>query len=189
MASWAPLAAPPAMPLLAAVLGLLAAERLAELAINRRNARRLRERGAVWLGRDGFGLILAAQVLLFLMLGAEVALAPWSATGWWTWPLLAVALLAQGLRYWCIATLGERWSVRVVTVPGAPRIASGPYRFLPHPNYLVVLLEVLVLPLAFHAWLTALALVPLKLVALARRIRLEERALQAAEPDPTPVDA
>lgn len=168
--------------LLAIVLSLLLAERLAELAIDKRNTRRLRERGAVWLGRDGFGLILAAQVLLFALLLAEVASAPWVAIGWWTWPLLGIALLAQVVRYWCITTLGERWSVRVVTVPGAPRVTTGPYRWLPHPNYLVVFAEVIVLPLAFHAWITLIVLVPLKAIALRRRVRLEEAALRAASP-------
>lgn len=178
--SWAD--APPTGPLFLLVVGLLLAERLAELALDRRNARWLAEHGARWHGPDGFGLILLAQVLLFGLTAAEVAAAPWAGAGWWTRPLLGLALLAQGLRYWCITTLGRRWSIRVVTLPGAPRIAHGPYRWLPHPNYLAVLLETLALPLAFGAWLTALVLVPLKLVALWRRVRIEERALRAAQP-------
>ena len=181
-AGW--LAQPPLEPLFAAVVLLLAAERMGELFLNRRNTRWLTERGAVWHGRDGFGLILAAQVLLFALLGAEVTLSPWAGTGWWTWPALAVALLAQGLRYWCIATLGPRWNIRVVTLPGAPRIAHGPYRWFPHPNYVAVLTEIVVLPLAFGAWLTLLVLVPLKLLALWRRIRHEEEALGRAQPAP-----
>lgn len=166
----------------AATLILLAAERLLELFINRRNTRRLQARGAVWLGRDGFGLILAAQLVLFGALTVEVALAPWARAGWWTWPALALLALAQVLRYWCIATLGERWSIRVVTVPGAPRITSGPYRWLPHPNYVVVFSEVILLPLAFMAWTTLAIMVPLKAYALWRRIRLEEGALRSAQP-------
>jgi methyltransferase len=175
---------PPLGPLFSVVLLLLLAERIGELLLDRRNARWLKAHGARWHGPDGFGLILAAQVLLFVLLAAEVAFAPWARTGWWTWPALALALLAQALRYWCIATLGPRWNIRVVTLPGAPRIAHGPYRFLPHPNYVAVFTEVVVLPLAFGAWLTLLVLVPLKLVALRRRIRFEEKALGDAQPAP-----
>lgn len=162
------------------VLGLVLLERLAELELNRRHVRALRARGAVFLGEDGFRLILAGQVLLFVLLPIEVLASPWSAIGWWTLPALALAALAQVLRYWVIMTLGERWSVRVVTLPGAPRITGGPYRFLRHPNYLAVLLETAALPLAFGAFGTFLVAFPVMAVALQRRIRLEERALSSA---------
>lgn len=179
---------PPLGPVFSATLLLLAAERAAELLLNRRHARWLAAHGARWHAPDGFGLILAAQALLFTLLPAEVAFAPWVRTGWWTWPALGAVLLAQALRYWAIATLGPRWSIRVVTLPGAPRIAHGPYRFFPHPNYVAVFAEVVVLPLAFGAWLTLLVLAPLKLVALRRRIHLEERALGEAQPAPGRTD-
>ena len=171
--------------LLAVVILLMAAERGVELAINRRNSAWLREQGAVWMGKDGFPLILASQVVLFAGTATEATLAPWAGTAWWTWPALLLLALAQVLRYWCIATLGRRWSIRVVTLPGAPRITGGPYRFLPHPNYLVVISEALLLPLAFGAWATLAIVVPLQAVALLRRIRLEEGALRQAEPADT----
>lgn len=158
----------------------LLAERAVELVINRRNARWLREQGAVWAARDdGLLLIVTAQLALFVGVAAEVALAPWAGMRTWTIPLVVGLVLAQALRYWCIATLGRRWSIRVVTLPGAARIVGGPYRWFPHPNYLVVFAEVLLLPLAFGAYATLALVVPLKLVALWRRIRLEERALRA----------
>lgn len=164
-------------PLYVLVLVALLAERAVELAINRRNARWLREHGAVWAPRDGLALILAAQVALFAGTSVEVALAPWAGVRPWTLPLVAALVLAQALRYWCIATLGRRWSIRVATVPGAPRVVGGPYRWLRHPNYVVVLAEVVLLPLAFGAFATLALVVPLKVLALARRIRVEERAL------------
>lgn len=170
MASW----------LLLVVLALLGAERLVEIALNRRHARALATMGATWHPRDGLGLILAAQVVLVGGTLVEGWAAPWARTGWWTWPLLGLAVLAQALRYWCIATLGDRWSIRVVTVPGAPRIVRGPYRFFPHPNYVAVMTESVVLPLAFGAWATGAVVVPLTLVALARRVRREEAALRDA---------
>lgn len=159
---------------------LLAAERLLELAINRHNTRLLAQRGAIWTPNDGFRLILLAQVVLFLGLPVEALFAPWALVGWWTWALLALAVLAQALRYWCIKTLGERWSIRVVTVPGAPRILRGPYRFLRHPNYLAVATEALVFPLAFGGLATAAVVFPLQLWAIVRRVRVEERALATA---------
>jgi len=167
-------------PLLAAVLLLLGAERLAELALHRRHSRWLAAHGARWHRPDGFGLLVATQAVLLAGLVVEGGFAPWAGVGAWTWPLLAVALLAQGLRYWAIGTLGPRWSVRVVTLPGADRIVRGPYRFFPHPNYAAVMAESLVLPLAFGAWATAIVLTPLTLLALVRRIRLEEAALSDA---------
>ena len=177
--AWWPV--PPTLPLFTIAYALLAAERLLELAINRRNTRLLAQRGAVWTTDDGLRAIIAVQAALFLLTPLEVLLAPWAGAGWWTWPLLAVAILAQALRYWVISTLGERWSIRVVTVPGAPRILRGPYRFARHPNYVAVATEALVIPLAFGAIGAALVTFPLQLVALRRRIRKEERALRAAQ--------
>lgn len=168
------------LPVLAVTYAVLAAERLFELWINRRNTRLLAQRGAVWTPHDGLSLILVAQMTLFLLWPVEALGAPWSGVGWWTWALLAVALAAQALRYWVIITLGERWSIRVVTIPGSARILGGPYRWLRHPNYLAVAAEALVLPLAFGAYGAAAAAFTLQLVALARRIRIEERALAGA---------
>jgi methyltransferase len=175
-----PLPALPLVPTFAIIYSLLATERMLELVINRRNTRALTARGAVWMPDDGFASILAAQALLFVLLPLEIAMSPWTATGWWTWVLLGVAVLAQGLRYWCIATLGERWNIRVVTLPGASRIRGGPYRVLRHPNYLAVATEALALPLAFGALGTALVVFPFQLLALRSRIAKEERALTGA---------
>lgn len=176
--------APPKLSLFAIVFALFAAERLLELAINQRNSRILSQRGAIWRADDGFRLILASQLVLFILLPAEVLASSWATTGWWTWPLVGVVVLAQGLRYWVILTLGERWSIRVVTVPGAERIVRGPYRFIRHPNYLAVMAEAVALPLAFGALGTALVMAPLAAVALARRIRKEDEALRDAAPGP-----
>jgi methyltransferase len=90
---------------------------------------------------------------------------------------LAGALLAQGLRWWAIGTLGERWCTRVIVLPGSTPVTRGPYRFLKHPNYLAVVLEMALVPLAFGAWRTALAFSAGNAVLLAVRIRAEERAL------------
>lgn len=169
-------------PLFLVVYLAISAERALELALNRRNSRRLAARGATWYGEnDGFALILLAQGVLFVGTFVEVAAAPWSGVKAWTWPLIGVLVLAQVLRYWCITTLGDRWNIRIVTVRDAPRIVGGPYRFFPHPNYLAVMAEAIALPLAFGAYGTLAIVGPLQAIALWRRIRIEEHALQEAD--------
>jgi methyltransferase len=98
------------------------------------------------------------------------------------WPMLVVVLLANALRWWCIATLGPRWSTRVIVLPGVPLVTSGPYRWFAHPNYVAVVLEGAALPLAGSAWFTAGAFTVLNAVLLTVRIRCETRALVAAAP-------
>lgn len=173
-----PLAAPFAFVALA--LGALGAERLVEVAIHRRHMRRLAPLRPRIERDDGFGLILASQALLFTMLPAEALLAPWPRLAWWSVAAVAGILLAQALRYWVIFTLGERWTVRVVTLPGRAPVAAGPYRFLRHPNYVAVMLEALAWPLLFSAWATLPTAALVTALALARRIRVEDRALAQA---------
>ncbi len=91
--------------------------------------------------------------------------------------MLALVVLAQGLRWWCITTLGPHWNTRVIVVPGAPLVAAGPYRLLRHPNYVAVVVEGAALPLVHTAWVTAVAFTALNLVLLSVRIRVEEQAL------------
>jgi methyltransferase len=96
--------------------------------------------------------------------------------------MLAVTVLANGLRWWCIATLGERWTARVIVLPGAPLVRSGPYRWFAHPNYVAVIVEGAALPLTGSAWITACAFTVLNAALLTVRIRCETRALAAAAP-------
>ena len=95
------------------------------------------------------------------------------------WPMLGVVLAAQGLRWWCIGTLGRQWNTRVVVVPGAERVTGGPYRVVPHPNYVAVVAEGVALPLVNSAWITALMFSTLNAVLLRERIRVENRALES----------
>ncbi|MGI8911151.1 MAG: isoprenylcysteine carboxyl methyltransferase family protein [Rubrobacteraceae bacterium] len=96
---------------------------------------------------------------------------------WWAVPL-ALFLILQPLRYWAIFSLGENWNVRVLVVPGRKLVRRGPYRYFPHPNYVVVAVEVLALPLIFGAWVTALVFTALDAAFLYVRIRAENRALR-----------
>ena len=94
--------------------------------------------------------------------------------------MLGVVVLSQVLRWWCITTLGPQWNTRIVVVPGLPLVARGPYRFLRHPNYVAVVVEVDALPLVHTAWLTAVVFSLLDAIVLSRRIPAEQQALAAA---------
>ena len=93
------------------------------------------------------------------------------------WPMLAIVVGAQALRWWCITTLGRQWNTRVVVIPGAPRVSGGPYRLLSHPNYVAVIAEGVALPLVHTAWITALVFTVLNAALLATRITTENAAL------------
>lgn len=164
-----------------ALVGLVAAERLFELALSRRNAARALARGGIETESRGFyALMVAAHTLLLVAAPLEVLLA-----GRPLRPALAALMLAllagaMALRYWAVRTLGDRWNTRVIVVPGEPAVASGPYRLLRHPNYLAVVVEVIALPLVHGAWITALLATVANAAILARRIRHEEAALERA---------
>ena len=151
---------------------LVALQRLAEVGYARRNARRLLAAGGVEHGAGHYPLLVA---LHGAWLAALFALVPAEAPA--NWGLLGLYGLLQLGRLWVIASLGGRWTTRVIVVPGAPLVTRGPYRFLRHPNYLVVALEIPVLPLAFGAWQIALGFGLANLALLAQRIRVEARAL------------
>ena len=122
--------------------------------------------------------VMAAMHSLFLVsCVAEVLVLGRSPPGAWCWAFLGLAVLTQGLRYWAIATLGERWNTRVIVLPGAEPVTGGPYRFVKHPNYLAVIVELMALPLIHGAWLTALSFSLANAAVLAVRIRSEEAAL------------
>ena len=161
---------------LAALLGYIAAQRAAELAISARHTRRLLAAGAVEHGRSHFPLLVLLHTLWPLALVAEV-LGGHARPGP-AWPIwIALFAAAQALRYAAMAALGRRWTVGVLAAPGAPLVRRGPYRWLRHPNYLAVIVELAAAPMIFGAWRTALAASAVNLVALAVRVRVEERAL------------
>jgi methyltransferase len=170
----------PAILWLGCFLGFLALQRATELWISARNARRLLARGGREVGRDHFRWLVLLHTLFPLCLIAEVL---WlrARPGRWTPCWVALWVLAQGLRWVAMGTLGERWSARVIVLPGAPRVRTGVYRFLRHPNYVAVALELLAGPLAFGAWRTAAVFSVANMFALRVRIRCENRALDQAE--------
>lgn len=162
------------------VVGLVALQRLGELAYARRNTRRLMAEGAVEEGAGHYPLVVAVHAAWLLSM---VLLIPADAPV--VWPLLGLFILLQGGRLWVIASLGRFWTTRIITLPGAPLVRRGPYRFLKHPNYLVVAAEIAALPLAFGAWEIALVFSILNAAVLAQRIRVENATLADRMDDPS----
>jgi methyltransferase len=160
-----------------ALLGLLALERLLELLLSRRNARQAVAAGAIEAGGGHYPVMVAFHTAFLLCCAAEVLLVPRAFPGALGWAALCVAVLAQGLRYWAVVSLGPRWNTRVLVWPGVPPVTSGPYRFLRHPNYLAIVLEMVAVPLVYGAWVTALVFSLGNLLLLSVRIRCEEKAL------------
>lgn len=158
----------------------VAAARVFELGLSRRNAARVLARGGRLVQRDGIGALAAVHILLIVALPAEELVLGPGLPADLRCVALALFLAAEGLRYWTIATLGERWNVRVIVIDGAPRVARGPFRLVRHPNYLGAAVGVAALPLALGLPWTGAALIGPKLWALGRRIRVEEAALRAA---------
>lgn len=156
------------------ILALVTAERLAELALARRNTRRLLARGAVESGAGHYPLIVALHAAWL----AGLWLLAWDRPASLLW--LGLYLLIEGLRIWTLASLGERWTTRIITLPGEPLVRRGPYRFLSHPNYLVVAGEIAVLPLVFGLPVYALVFSLLNAAVLWIRLRAETAALRSA---------
>jgi methyltransferase len=165
--------------MMSAVLGwaqivalLVAVQRLAELVYARRNESRLRARGAVESGARHYPLFILLHggwlLAIFLLVpGDRVP----------SWPLLGLFVLLQIGRVWVVATLGPYWTTRILSLPGAPLVRRGPFRWVRHPNYMIVTAEIAVLPLAFGAWWIAIVFSVANAALLYHRIGVEQEAL------------
>jgi len=155
-------------------------ERIYELVVSRRNAARAFEQGGREYGQKHFPFMVALHTGLLLACIAEVVLLDRPFIAWLGWPMLVIAVLCQFARYWIIASLGPQWNTRVIVVPGAQRVvARGPYKWFTHPNYVIVAIEGIALPLVHSAWITAIAFTVLNAVLLLGfRIPTEDRALR-----------
>ncbi len=159
------------------LVALVGVERLAELVVARRNLAWSRARGGVEFGAGHYPAMVVLHTGLLVGCLVEVFALHRPFTPALGWPMLAVVLAAQALRWWCISTLGRQWNTRVVVVPGAERITGGPYRLIPHPNYVAVVAEGIALPLVHGAWITAAVFTTLNALLLAKRIGVENSAL------------
>ncbi|WP_234356173.1 isoprenylcysteine carboxyl methyltransferase family protein [Blastococcus sp. Marseille-P5729] len=157
---------------------LVGLERLAELMVSKRNAAWSFARGGYEVGRGHYPFMVVLHTGFLVAAVLEVWLLDRS-FHWWGWIALLIVVLSQALRWWCIATLGHQWNTRVIIVPGARRVVGGPYRWMPHPNYVAVVAEGIALPMVHNAWLTALGFTVLNAALLTVRIRTENQALSA----------
>jgi methyltransferase len=146
-------------------------QRLGELWLSRRNTSRLLAQGAREHSPGHYPLIVAVHALWLVGLWWLAIFRPIDA--FW----LAMFVAIEVLRVWVLATLGARWTTRIIVLPDGPLVREGPYRFIKHPNYLVVVAEIVVLPLVFGLWQLALIFTALNAAVLAIRIRAEDRAL------------
>ena len=156
-----------------ALLVFVTLERIGELWLSNRNTRRLVSRGAREAGSAHYPVMIAIHVL---WLAALWWFAPWrQVDAFW----LAIFILLELARIWVVTTLGERWTTRIIVLPGAPLVRAGPYRWVNHPNYIIVVGEIAALPLTFGLWKVALIFSILNAAILTVRIRAENRALHA----------
>lgn len=158
-------------------IALLSVERLYELALSRRNAARAFAAGALEVGLRHYRVMTLFHTAFLVSCVAEPWLLGREFPGLPGLVALIFALLAQSLRYWAISTLGDRWNTRVIVMPGTPPVTGGPYRFIKHPNYVAVVIELVAVPLIYGGWITAAVFSIGNAVLLTVRIRAEERAL------------
>jgi methyltransferase len=162
------------------LLLLVAGERLVELRLSARNAHRQLERGATEYGRGHYLPMVVFHALFLFSCAAELLWFRPAVSLAFGLTMLVLALTAQGLRYWAVSTLGDRWNTRIIVPLDDPPVTAGPYRFVRHPNYVAVALELFALPLVHGCWRTALLFGLGNAILLAVRIPSEERALGAA---------
>jgi methyltransferase len=164
-----------------ALVAAVGVERLAELAVSKRNAAWSFARGGREYGAAHYPLMVMLHTGLLIGCVTEVLLADRPFLPWLGWPLLALVIASQTLRWICIRTLGHQWNTRVIVTPGLPLVRSGPYRWLHHPNYVAVVVEGAALPLVHTAWVTAVVFGVLNAVVLAVRLGVENAALADVE--------
>ncbi len=156
-----------------AILGFITLQRASELPVARANTKRLIERGAHEVAPGHYPLIVAVHGLWLAALWLQAPGRPVHL------PFLALFVLLEGLRIWTLRTLGPRWTTRIIVMPGEKLVARGPYRFVNHPNYLVVIGEIAVVPLIFSLGLTTIVFTILNAIVLTIRIRAEGGALRS----------
>lgn len=160
------------------ILILVIVQRLVELRIAKRNEKSMRARGAYEVGASHYPYMILLHVSFFISLIIEVMYIKSFSSPYYA--LIIVFLVLQLLRVWCLTSLGTYWNTKVIILPGAKVVAKGPYAFIRHPNYLIVCLEIAVLPLIFQAYVTAICFTILNFIILSVRIPIEEKALKEA---------
>lgn len=148
--------------------------RLGELLLARRNERWLLRHGAVEYGREHYRWIVLLHALFFVSLITEYV---WTSTGYYSAALLIIYFFLLGFKAWAVFSLGRFWNTKIYRISGYPLVKRGPYRFLKHPNYISVIGEIILIPLIFHLYVTAVVFTLLNAVILSVRITEENEAL------------
>jgi methyltransferase len=159
------------------LIGVVAVERLAEVVVAQCNRAWSLVHGGVEFGARHYPVMTALHTALLAGCLVEPIWRHRPFIPSLGWPMLTIVVAAQVLRWWCISTLNHQWNTRVIVIPGAARITGGPYRLVPHPNYVAVIAEGIALPLVHTAWLTALVFTILNAALLRMRIKVENAAL------------
>jgi len=158
-------------------VAFIVVQRLVELLLARRNERYMKRRGALEFGREHYKYIVLLHMLFFVLIVAEVTFLKRTPSPMWP-ALLVLFIGTQLLRAWAITSLGVYWNTKILVLPHSKLSPKGPYKFMRHPNYIVVMLEFWIVPLFFQAYITAVVCSVLNVFVLSVRIREEERALQ-----------
>jgi methyltransferase len=159
------------------IIAIVIIQRLVELIIAKRNEKWMRSQGAFEAGAVHYPIMVTMHIAFFISLLVEVLVTNKPLSPLWI-PLLSLFLIAQIARVWCLASLGTFWNTKIIILPGADVVKKGPYKFIRHPNYVIVATELLVLPLIFSAYFTAIVFSFLNIWMLSVRIPVEEKALK-----------
>jgi len=162
--------------LISMIISLVCLQRLIELRVAKRNEKWMIKQGAFEVGASHYPYMIAMHISFFLVLLIEVFFLDRDLSPWWQ-PLTFLFLLTQAARFWCLLSLGRFWNTKIIVLPNAEVIQKGPYKFIRHPNYFIVTVEILILPLLFQAYFTAILFSLLNVAMLSVRIPSEERAL------------
>lgn len=160
-------------------LAVLIVQRIFELLLAKRNERVVRAKGAIEYDKKGYKAIVLMHIFFFISLISEYIFLDKTINHFWA-PLLILFLIAQILRYWAISTLGYNWNTKILVTPNTSPMRDGPYKYMNHPNYLAVVIEIAAVPLIFSCYITSVIFSVLNLLLLKRRIHIEEKALSTA---------
>lgn len=155
---------------------ILAVQRISELFLSKKNENYLKYQGALEYDKEGYKYIVLMHNLFFISLVFEFFLLHRHLNKYWA-ILFIIFICTQGLRYWAIFTLGKRWCTKILVLKVTELIQKGPYKYFKHPNYIAVILEFAAIPLLFSCYFTTIIFSTLNLIAIRRRIRIEEQAL------------
>jgi len=157
-------------------LSIIIIQRISELILSKRNENYLISKGAIEYDKEGYKYIVLMHNLFFISVITEYAFLERQINEYWK-ILLIIFICTQLLRYWAIFTLGKRWTTKILVLPNTEPIRSGVYKYLKHPNYIAVIIEIAIIPLLFSCYYTAIVFSIINLIVLQRRIRIEEEAL------------